>query len=98
MAASTARPSGTVVMGWIPRPRGAVPPPYGRIRSCRTSPLLTGPPPDTSLAHLWATVLDELSRDPDISTANFSTRLRETQLIEGVGGAAAPTGAVDPDE
>ncbi|HEX2325410.1 MAG TPA: DnaA/Hda family protein [Chloroflexota bacterium] len=48
-----------------------------------TPPLLTRPDsPAPSLAHLWATVLDEIRRDPDVSPANFSTWLRETQLLE----------------
>lgn len=54
-----------------------------------TSSPLTAVPPAPSggaapeRARLWDAVLDELRLDPAISPANFSTWLRETQLLEG---------------
>jgi chromosomal replication initiator protein len=59
-----------------------------------TSPLLTrpGPSADASLTRLWATVLDEIRRDPAVSPANFSTWLRGTQLLPPVSPGATAAG------
>ncbi|MDQ3702946.1 MAG: chromosomal replication initiator protein DnaA [Chloroflexota bacterium] len=47
-------------------------------------------------ARLWNAVLDELRLDPAISPANFSTWLRETQLLEGP--VESPAGSISHSE